>query len=187
MHLDRESAGDSRSPHSAVRLSHDELTAVLNDAIARQSAAERQVEQPASLEDALEVARQLAIPEEHVLAAAHELHNRRARELKRQVARGRRKAPFLAAVSLAVVIALVVALVRPSIGGLISVILVALPALYLGWRWKAAPVTDAEADRTELPPTPGHCRVCGATATTPRSTFCTEHEYRGPTGTATRI
>jgi Flp pilus assembly protein TadB len=127
------------------------------------------------------VARQLAIPEEHVLAAARELQHRRLRELRRQVARRRRKAPFLAALGLAAAVALVVALVRPSLGGLISVVLVALPALYLGWRWKAAPVTDAEADRTELPPVPGHCRVCGGEATTPRATFCTEHAYRGPT------
>jgi Flp pilus assembly protein TadB len=177
MHLDRE---ESNKKSAALRLSHDELTDVLNDAIARQSKAEYQTERPSSLEDALEVARQLAIPEEHVLAAAQELQRRRLREQRRTVARDRRQAPFLAAVGLAIGIGLVVMLTRPSLGGFISVLLVALPALYLGWRWRAAPVTDAEADRTELPTTPGHCRVCGATATTPRSTFCSEHEYRAP-------
>jgi hypothetical protein len=180
MHLDRDTV--SNEPAS-VRLTHDELTSVLNDAIARHSEAERQAERPATLEDALDVARQLAIPEEHVLAAAQELQRRRVRELRRQVARERRKAPFLAAVGLAVAIGLVVALVRPSLGGLVSVLLVTLPALYLGWRWKAAPVSDSEADRTELPPSPGQCRVCGSTATTPRSTFCAEHQYRAPGGT----
>lgn len=180
MHLDRESAENPSAPLSTLRLSHDELTAVLNDAIARHSEAERSAERPASLEDALEVARQLAIPEEHVLAAAQELQRRRLRELRRQVARSRRKAPFLGALGLAAAVALVVALVRPSLGGLVSVLLAALSALYLGWRWKAEPVTDAEADRTELPPVPGRCRVCGGEATTPRATFCAEHAYRSP-------
>jgi len=177
MHLDRDAASNEKA---ALRLTHDELTSVLNDAIARHSEAERQAERPATLEDALDVARQLAIPEEHVLAAAQELQRRRLREVRRQVARDRRKAPFLATVSIAAAIGLVVALVRPSLGGLISVLLVMLPVLYLGWRWKASPVSDAEADRTELPPTPGRCRVCWAGATTPRSTFCAEHEYRAP-------
>lgn len=177
MHLDREGTSQESAK---LRLSHDELTDVLNDAIARQSKAEFQTERPSTLEDALEVARQLAIPEEHVLAAAQELQRRRLREQRRQVAREHRKAPFLAAVGLAIGIGLVVMLTRPSIGGFVSVLLVALPALYLGWRWKSAPVTDAEADRTELPTTAGTCRICGATAITPRSTFCSEHQYKAP-------
>lgn len=180
MHLDRDTTAGQSSPSPSLRLSYEELTAVLNDAIARHSEAERQTERPASLEDALDVARQLAIPEEHVIAAARELQRRRVRELRRAAARERRKAPFLAALGLAAAIGLVVALVRPSLGGLVSVLLVGLTALYLGWRWKVAPVSDTEADRTELPPMPGHCRVCGSEATTPRATFCTEHEYRGP-------
>jgi len=177
MHLDRNAVSKEQAP---LRLTHDELTAVLNDAIARHSEAERRAERPTTLEDALDVARQLDIPDEHVLAAAQELQRRRVRELRRQVARDRRKAPFLAASGFAVGIGMVVALVRPSLGGLVSVLLVMLPALYLGWRWKLAPVSDAEADRTELPPVPGQCRVCGSTSATPRSTFCTEHEYRAP-------
>lgn len=177
MHLDRDAVS---SEPASLRLTHDELTIVLNDAIARHSEAERQIERPATLEDALDVARQLAIPEEHVLAAAQELQRRRLREVRRQVVRDRRKAPFLAALGFAVGIGIVVALVRPSLGGLVSVLLVMLPALYLGWRWKLAPVSDAEADRAELPVVAGRCRVCGTAATTPRSTFCTEHEYRAP-------
>lgn len=177
MHLNRDSR---HHDPAALRLTHDELTSVLNEAIARQSEAERMVERPATLEDALEVARQLAIPEEHVLAAAEELQRRRSRELRRTIVRERRKAPFLAALGLAAALALVVSLVGPSLGGFISVLLAAAPACYLGWRWKLAPVSDQEADRTELPPTPGYCRVCGAPATTPRSTFCPEHTYRAP-------
>ncbi|MGV3719869.1 MAG: hypothetical protein ACO1SX_03080 [Actinomycetota bacterium] len=156
------------------------MSSLLNDAITRHSQSQRSPVSTGTLEEALEIARQLDIPAEHVMAAAQEVQLRRLREVRRGIARQRRKAPFVAALAIAMGIAVVVILVKLAIGGILSALLAFLPALYLGWRWLAAPVTDAEADAVELPPVPGTCRVCGASATTPRSTFCTEHEYRGP-------
>jgi Flp pilus assembly protein TadB len=160
-------------------LTQDELTALLNEAISRHSAAERQAETVTTLDDALDIARQLSIPEEHVHAAAGEIHKRRTREQRRAIVRQRRKTAFLTALAISAAIGMVVLLVRPSVGGLVSVLIAALPTLYLGWR-ASAPVPDEEADRVELPPVPGRCRVCGAEATTPRSTFCTQHQYQPP-------
>lgn len=172
--------GGDGARKAALKLSDDEMSTLLNDAIARHSDSQRTVAPSGTLEDALEIARQLDIPEEHVMAAAREVQLRRLREVRREIARRQRKGPFIAALAIALAIAAVVVLVKPAIGGILSALLAFLPALYLGWRWLAAPVTDADADGVELPPVPGACRVCGASATTPRSTFCAEHEYRGP-------
>lgn len=182
MRTETESAheGGDGTRKAALRLSDEEMSTLLNDAISRHSDSQRVASPTGSLEDALEIARQLDIPEEHVLAAAQEVQLRRRRELRRGVARGQRKGPFIAAFGIALAIAGVVILVKPSLGGILSALLAFLPALYLGWRWLAAPVTDAEADAVELPPTPGTCRVCGAAAVNNRATFCSEHEYRGP-------
>lgn len=167
-----------------LRLTEDELSAVLNEAISRQSQAERPPERVTSLADALDIARQLSIPEEHVLAAAQEVQRRRLRELRRGFARGRRKGPFIAATSLAVIVALGVLLTGFSLAGVVTGIIALLPALYLGWRWLAAPISNTEADAVELPPVPGRCRVCWSDAATPRSTFCAEHQYQAPGGSS---
>jgi len=172
--------GEGGARETSARLTDDEMSSILNDAIARHSEAQRAPTSAGTLEDALEIARQLDIPEEHVMAAAQQVQHRRLREVRRGVARQQRKAPFIATLTLAMGVAAVVLLVKPGIGGVLSALLAFLPALYLGWRWLSAPVTDEEADAVELPPVPGQCRVCGASATTPRSTFCTEHQYRGP-------
>ena len=182
MRLEDESSSHETSSAAgkpSVRLTQDELTGLLNEAISRHSEAERKADTVATLEDALDIARQLAIPEEHVHAAAGELQRRRTREQRRAVVRQRRKGAFLAAVGIAAAIGVVVLLVKPSLGGFISALVAALPALYLGWR-VTAPVSDEEADRVELPPIPGQCRVCGAKAANPRSTFCAEHQYQAP-------
>lgn len=182
MRLEGSSTSHEPEPkrNRALRLSEDELSAVLNDAIAGHSQVQRGPEHASTLEDALDIARQLDIPEEHVLAAARELQKRRVRELKRGVVRKQRKTSFLAALALGAVVALVVLLIKLSIGGVISGLVALLPAVYLGWRWLVSPVTDAEADAVELPPVPGQCRVCGNPAAAPRSTFCAEHQYRAP-------
>jgi hypothetical protein len=162
-----------------VRLTQDELTALLNEAISRHSAAERQAETVTTLDDALDIARQLSIPEEHVRAAAGEIHKRRGREQRRAIVKQRRQSALIAALAILGAITLVVVLVQPTLGGAISAMIAALPAVYLATRM-AAPITDEEADRVELPPVPGRCRICGAEATTPRSTFCSQHQYQPP-------
>jgi hypothetical protein len=166
-----------------VQLTEDELQELLTDAIARQGEAQRRQDVShtlSTLDDALEIARQLNVPEEHVRAAAAEIHKRRLRERRRQLVRERRRADFLAALGLLVGVALVVAVVGASLAALIFLMLALIPVAVLGWRWLRAPVTDEEADRTELPPIPGKCRVCWRDAHTPQATFCEEHRYKGP-------
>jgi hypothetical protein len=180
---------EEQNRSAALELSRAELSEVLNEAIARQSEGEPTGTDVATLEEAIEIARQVNVPEEHVLAAAAALRRRKEaaalavrRDEKRELVRQGRQRAFLAsAVGTALAAALAFVLAPLGIawawGGAIAL---ALLALYQGARWIALPVTDAEADRVELPPVAGTCRVCGSPAYTPRATFCEEHRYQGP-------
>ena len=77
---------------AALRLTHEELSAVLDDAIARQGLASRVHGNTASLEDVLDVASQLNIPHEYVLSALTELRQRKLRQAKKAAKRRERKA-----------------------------------------------------------------------------------------------
>lgn len=44
------------------------------------------------------------------------------------------------------------------------------------------PVSDQALDPYAVIPVAGTCRVCGAPAHNERATFCTEHQWKGPTG-----
>ncbi len=172
------------------RFTEDELSAVLDGAIARHGEAQRRQDDArlASLEDALDIARQLDIPVEHVHAAAAELEKSRLRGRRRILVRRKRRANFLGAAGLLGAISLFSTIFIGLLGGgpMVWLFMVGLPlwlpvlllTLYLGWRWTAAPVTDAEADAMELPPVPGECRVCGRPAQNERSTFCEEHRHK---------
>lgn len=172
-------------------LSSADLSAILDSAIARHSEALRSDQ--TTLEEAIDIARQLNIPEEHVIAAAEELRRRKieeaaeqrhgmGRSLRRARIRAGRRTAFLIASALAALLIVPWFLdpaspTRPTTGYLI---LCALPAVFFAWRWLISPVSDAQADRVELPLAAGTCRVCQAPASTPQSTFCEEHRYRGP-------
>jgi hypothetical protein len=85
----RAGLGGRRSP---IRLTHEELSAVLDGAIARQSHSTRAQGPLSTLDDAVEVAAQLDIPREHVLAALGELQQRKLRQARRAAMRRRRTA-----------------------------------------------------------------------------------------------
>lgn len=190
MPLEHEHDPQVKSPPGPA-LSAADLSAILDSAIARHSEALRSDQ--TTLEEAIDIARQLNIPEEHVIAAAEELRRRKAaeaaehrqgagRSLRRARIRAGRRTAFLVASALA---ALFVApwffgapdAARPTIT---YFLLCALPVAFFAWRWLISPVSDAQADRVELPLVAGTCRVCQAPASTPQSTFCEEHRYRGP-------
>jgi hypothetical protein len=167
-----------------MRLSQEELSEVLNRAISRQGQAEQYSGDVSSLDEAVEIARQLNIPEEHVLAAAEDLGRTGMRAQKREVIRARRRSALTAGVAVTVgatVLATlaVVALHLPLWLGLAPLAL-AILWVVSAVRGLSAPVSDAEADRVELPPTPGECRVCGRPAINARATFCDLHQYRAP-------
>ncbi|HTE19897.1 MAG TPA: hypothetical protein VK689_16150, partial [Armatimonadota bacterium] len=166
-------------------LTPDELQDVMSDAISRHSDAERRREEHSTLatvEDALEIARTLNIPEEHVRAAVADRQRHKLRAERRAAARRSRGNAFMLALALSAPVLLFSLRGGVLRGGLVIVLLLALVNAFLAWRWLAAPVTDAEADRVELMPVPGKCRVCGAPAYTPRATFCEAHRYKGPGG-----
>ncbi len=169
---------------ASVRLSPDELQALMSDAIRRHGQAERAADPVdrslATLDDAYEIARQLNIPEEHVRAAVAERQKGKLREQKREVIRRRRQRHFFATLGIALIatLGLLIGGMQVSLGGLAVLLWVA--ALILGFQAKAARIADADADRVDLPPQPGTCRVCGAAAYNERATFCDQHRYRGP-------
>jgi hypothetical protein len=166
-----------------MRLTTEELTEVLNTAIARQGEVELQAAPPATLEEAVEIARQLNIPEEHVLAAAEEVRRRGMRGRRRAALRRRRAAGLqLAAAGAGLFTLAGLGLLALSVPPLVAFgpLLVAAVWLFAAFRARFAPISDAEADRVELPPVPGECRVCGRPACSANATFCAEHRYRGP-------
>jgi hypothetical protein len=190
MRLDQTDPSHAAPPGgNAVRLSEDELTQVVNDAIARQSEAERAREETAgmsTLEDAIEIARSLDIPEEHVLAAAEELQRRKFREVKRAALQGKRRTSLgrWAAASGGALALLAAAHfgLGPGFPEWVAAVpaLVSVPAALLALRRAFSRVPDREVDRADLLPQAGTCRVCGRPAYSPSATFCDLHRYRGP-------
>jgi len=170
----------------AGRLSPEELQGVMQDAIARHGDAQRHAEAQAevrnlaTVEEALEIARQLDIPEEHVRAALKQRERELLRPQRREQAKRKRRGEFV----FAAVVAGALTVAVGALGALASMLGLAVLAAWvfaflLGVRL-FAPVSDDAADREELPPTPGVCRVCGAPAENERATFCADHRYRGP-------
>jgi hypothetical protein len=175
---------ENQPPASSGKFTQDELSELLSSAISRHGDASRRAEQfstLASMDDALEIARSLGIPEEHVHEAARELQRRQFRGKRREQVRAKRRAAFLASIFLMIPIAGIASLMLGRITAAVAVVMLllcALPVLLTAWRWLAAPVTDEEADREELPATAGACRVCGRPSYAANATFCEEHRYR---------
>jgi hypothetical protein len=192
-----EEQGQGSALPAAHELSRDELSEVLNEAIARQAGtapaagAAQPVGDRATLAEAIEIARQVNVPEEHVLAAHAALQRRKEeaalvgrRDEKRDLVRQARQRAFMAsAVGTAIAAGIAFALSLFGFtwawGALVAMLLL---TLYRAARWLASPVSDAEADSLQLAPVAGTCQVCGLPAHTPRSTLCEEHRFKGPGG-----
>jgi hypothetical protein len=168
---------------ATVRLSPDELQDLMTDAIQRHGQAQRQADHAAdyhlsTVEDALDIARQLNIPEEHVRAAVEARQRSKLRGQRREMARNGRRAAFFAGIALAVLLTLGSVLFKFlffPVGALVWIL-----TAFLGYRWLGAPISDTEADKTDVAPVAGTCRVCGAPAYNERATFCEQHRYKGP-------
>jgi len=176
-------ASTPRTHVPSAHLTPDELTELLNDAIARDGAASQERDHTLalhSLEDAVDIARQVGVSEESVREAARNLERRKTREQRRALVRAKRRRTLYALAAVAAVVGLPLALRAGIFPGLPLLALLVGVALVVGHLWVNGPVSDQEADRTELPPVAGTCRVCGAAATSPRSTFCERHQYKGP-------
>jgi hypothetical protein len=189
MRLENEPSSQSQQT-SGVRLTASEMDAVLNRAIVRDGSRAALEPREATLEDALEIARELGISEEQVRASLQEVRAEKLksarREEKRAVVRSRRRLAAWIATAAAAVFTGWLLMGAAGVGlttlAWASIVLGWLGAGALVYRAKFSPVSDAQADRVELPPVAGTCRVCGKTAHSPQSTFCEEHRYRGPGG-----
>jgi hypothetical protein len=184
----QEQAAARAASAPAVRLTPEELSLLLDEAIARHSEAERREHDStrlATLDDAIEIAQQLNIPEEHVRSAARTMERRKRLEQgKAAVRRGRRTA-FRIGLGIALAATLLDGVLSLFVPGSVMVWMWAFQALpawvvaaVFAW-WLSRPVTDAHAERWQPKPVPGECRVCGAEAYSPRATFCEEHRYKG--------
>jgi hypothetical protein len=172
----------------SVRLTATEMDEVLNRAIARDSQGLQVEPRTATLGDAVEIAQELGISEEQVRASLVEVRAEKLqsgrRDEKRAVVRARRRRT--AGVAIAGMAALTAFVLFGSAGGAATIFtwfLIAAGWLSVAWlilRAQFASVSDKEADAVELTPVAGTCRVCGAPASSPQSTFCDEHRYQGP-------
>jgi hypothetical protein len=187
MRLENEPPSQSQQT-SGVRLTASEMDAVLSRAIARESSGQRLEPREATLEDAIEIARELGISEEQVRASLAEVRaeglKSDRREEKRAVVRSRRRRA--AGIAIAAMAAFMGWVLIGSAGvGATNFAWFLIAAGWLGVAWlifraRFSPVSDAEADKVELMPVSGTCRVCGKRADSPQSTFCEEHRYHGP-------
>jgi hypothetical protein len=168
------------------RFTPTELSSVVSAAISRQGEADRRAQERVdrlgdltSLDEAIEVARQLGIAPEHVRAAALELRKTQGRELRRRVEKQRRQRSCLTLGMVTLGVGMLGLIAHISFLFFPFAVLVPLTAFH-AWRWLGAPISDADADRVEVLPVAGTCRVCGAPAHHERATFCSEHQYRPP-------
>ncbi|MFN3651544.1 MAG: hypothetical protein ACK47B_18365 [Armatimonadota bacterium] len=184
MRLDHDHLKQDRTPAPpapGMQLSQDDLSRLMSEAIARHGQQQRELErraEVATLDDALEIARQLDIPAEHVLAIATRMMRERTAPQRKQVVKARRRRTFFMAAGLAAGF-LAGAVVLQVVPVWLAIVGAALILAAAGIRM-AMPVSDADAEGVELAPRPGVCRVCGDAAQSPASTFCEAHRYRGP-------
>jgi hypothetical protein len=174
-------------------LTADELQSVMKDAIARHGQAERVAETErvsglSTVDEALAIARDLNIPEEHVLAAVNDRNKAKLLEQRRQSIRKSRQNALWLWLGGACGFTAMAAVVSGITHGFPWVVAFPTFAAWIGAVWFAykaffAPVTDSEAQDADVIPVGGTCRVCGAPAYNERATFCEEHRYKGPTST----
>jgi hypothetical protein len=166
---------------SSARFTPDELNELLNTAIARHGEAERAQEARASMatmDDALEIARSLGIPEEHVREAAAEMRRKQGAPRPAELARLRRMTwmaggtVLVSALLLTFAVAPSVPVVYPVGAGLL------LMVTFAAWAIMAARLGQARMAATL--PAVGVCRVCGEPAYNERATFCEAHRYKAP-------
>lgn len=161
--------------------SQEEISAILDAAQARSSsdpAAALDTPYRGTIEDALEVARSLNIPEEHVQAAAREiLARRRVGSVKQQ-----KPAPGWAVAATGLLVGVgAIWFVR---GGAfwsptwLRLLVIGL-AVAAVWALIKLALHGSSIPAEQLP-VAGVCRVCGQPAYNERATFCEEHRYRGP-------
>lgn len=160
--------------------SQEEISAILEAAQARSNSdpsAALDLPYRGGIEDALEVARSLNIPEEHVQAAAREILARRRAGAVQQ----RKAAPAwaMAAAGLLVGAGAIWFMRAPFWSPFwLKLLVIGLAA---GAIWALIKLAQHGASiPVEQLPVAGVCRVCGQPAYNERATFCEEHRYRGP-------
>jgi hypothetical protein len=151
----------------------DELTALLQQASQLDA---RKVEQshPVSLADALQTARDLGIPEEHVLMAAEDLKRSKVKVARRRHALVSRRNAFIRFLFITLSVSIGMLLMSGLHTALVIFAAMSIPLLLLGSRWIMARIDPTEGGHSG--PEPGVCRVCGRTAWNPNATFCTLHK-----------
>ncbi len=85
---------ESQAP-TYERFTAEELNEVLNSAILRHDQALREAESTSTLQDAVRIAGELNIPEEHVVAAARELQARRTKREQMRILGRQRRGEFV--------------------------------------------------------------------------------------------
>src|SRR5439155_5729297 len=89
-----EEAIDTHAPTSD-RFTAEELNEVLNTAILRHDEALREEQSTATVQDAVRIAAELNIPEEHVISAARDLQARRGKRERMRILGRQRRGEFV--------------------------------------------------------------------------------------------
>lgn len=155
-----------------LTLSQDELAKILKEASSREGT--RAKPDVTTVDGAIEAARELGIPDEHVLEAIDRLRAEKSRraELKSIAVRRRDRAfQFAGIMLLSTFIVAVSASLKVAAIVLVSML---IPLFKLVFAYYQAHAAMSDPDRV-VEPIEGECRICGQPAFKPNGRRCAQH------------
>lgn len=155
-----------------LTLSQDELAQILKEASSRGAQSTRA--DVTTVDGALEAARELGIPDEHVLEAVDKLRAQKSRRAELHSVAARRRDNTLRFLGVMLLTCLIVAVTSSFNIAMIVFVSMLLPLFKNGFAWyqAAAAMKDPNA---VLEPIEGECRVCGRPAVSKRGRYCAQH------------
>jgi len=161
----------------------DDLTTSDLAEVLREASRIQESRELATLDQALETARELGIDEKHVVAAAEKVQREKARRARLRTVTRRRRAEFLHFFGLMLVISTFVLVAAGAPPAQMTLFGMSIAAFIMAVKWAQAWAAEKKPDLVGSDGMePGDCRVCGRAATSPRGHYCREHEPGGRTG-----
>ena len=155
-----------------LTFSPDELTELLKNASSLDTSRVAG-KHPASLADAMQTARELGIPEEHLLIAAEDMKRQKVRKAKRSIALFRRRRETMRYLTTMIAVSGGVGLMSGSLHtAFVLFACMSIPLIGMIIRWLTA-VFDTDKEPAAAT---GMCRVCGAIAWNENATYCSKHK-----------
>lgn len=154
-----------------LTLTQEELARILQEASSRNAPATRDV---TTVDGALEAARELGIPDEHLLEAVDRLRAEKSRRVQLKGVVGRRRDAALRYLGVTLLTTSIVAVTASPKVALIVLVSMLLPLFKLGFAYYQARAAMHDPHAV-LEPIEGECRVCAKPAVSKRGRYCADH------------